>query len=95
MEPVNVEVCYATAQRQLLLRLQVPPQTRLIDAVRASAITAQCPEIDLARQRLGVYGKLRRGDEPVSEGDRIEIYRDLVHDPKLARRQRAQRARRR
>jgi uncharacterized protein len=51
------------------------------------------PEIDLEQSRIGVFGKLRRPDEQVRAGDRIEIYRPLIADPKESRRRRAARSR--
>ena len=65
-----------------------PGQT-LYEAVRASGILQRCPDIDLARMSTGVWGKLRGLDTILAQGDRVEIYRALVADPKASRSQRA------
>lgn len=84
-----IEVAYAAAQRQTVVALRVPVGTTLIEAVRASGLLRQYPEIVLDACRLGVHGRLQPGDAPVSCGDRVEIYRPLQADPKAARRARA------
>lgn len=94
VDTVSLEVCHATPQRQLVLKIRVPAQASLHDAILASAICTHFPEIDLQRNPVGSYGRLRTLSERVREGDRIEIYRELPRDPKLARRERAQRTRR-
>ena len=59
------------------------------DAVRQSAVLEEAGGIDLADCRLGIYGKLKTLDTVLREGDRVEIYRPLMADPKDARRRRA------
>jgi uncharacterized protein len=86
-----VEVAYARPDRQLLLSLQAHAGMRLDDAVRRSGMLDRYPEIDLEHCRIGVFGKLRRPDDRVRPGDRIEIYRSLIADPKESRRRRAAR----
>ncbi|WP_455384196.1 RnfH family protein [Acidihalobacter prosperus] len=92
-EEFAVEVAYALPERQLILSLQAHAGMRLDEAVRRSGILERFPEIDLERSRIGVFGKLRRPDEQVRPGDRIEIYRPLIADPKESRRRRAARPR--
>ena len=60
----------------------------LMDALRASGMLERHPQIDLAVQRVGIWGKLQALDAPLRERDRVEIYRPLLVDPKEARRQR-------
>jgi hypothetical protein len=60
----------------------------LADALRASGLLERHPQIDLAVQRVGIWGKLQALDAPLRERDRIEVYRPLLVDPKEARRQR-------
>ena len=86
-EPLRVEVAYARADRQIVIPLSVPAGATLGDAIRESGITAVFPEIDLAQQRVGVFGKLAPLDRALVDGDRVEIYRPLVGDPKEIRRQ--------
>lgn len=93
-EAVWIEVAYALPHEQCILKLQVPAGTSLREAVVRSGIRRRFAEIDPDRARLGVFGRLRAGDEPVAAGDRIEIYRELTADPKQLRRERAARRRR-
>lgn len=84
-----VEVAFATPQKQLIIPLKVAPGTTAEQAVRASGILQKLPEIDLAQNKLGIFGKLIRNDLELREHDRVEIYRALIADPKEVRRQRA------
>jgi uncharacterized protein len=86
-----VEVAYARAERQLVLRLEAHAGMRLDDVVRHSGMLERFPEIELESSQLGVFGKRRRSDDPARPGDRIEIYRPLIADPKESRRRRAAR----
>jgi putative ubiquitin-RnfH superfamily antitoxin RatB of RatAB toxin-antitoxin module len=85
---MNVGVCYAEADRQVWLRLETPDGSSVEQAIRHSGILRQFPEIDLARLKVGIFGKLVKLDAPVKEGDRIEIYRPITADPKTVRRRR-------
>ena len=85
---MNVGVCYAEADRQVWLRLETPDGSTVEQAIRHSGILRQFPEINLARQKVGVFGKLVKLDAPVKDGDRIEIYRPITADPKTVRRRR-------
>ena len=86
---ILVEVAYALPTQQLILELMVPAGTTAEQAVQLSGIQAKFPEIDLAQNKLGVFGKLVKGDTVLRERDRVEIYRPLIADPKEVRRQRA------
>jgi putative ubiquitin-RnfH superfamily antitoxin RatB of RatAB toxin-antitoxin module len=86
---LDIEVAYATPAEQPVVPLTVPAGSTLRSAVLQSGLLQRFPEIDLERCRVGVFGRLRRLDEPVEDGDRVEIYRPLLADPKEARRQRA------
>lgn len=90
-QPLRIEVAYARAERQLLRALEVAAGTTLIEAVRQSGILQEFPEIDPARASFGVFGRIRPADTVLQEGDRVEIYRPLLADPKEARRRRARR----
>lgn len=89
-EKINVELVYALPQEQALLKFQVPKGTRVGDAVQLSGILAKFPEIDLGKNKLGIFGKLAKPDAELRELDRIEIYRPLIADPKEVRRKRAE-----
>ena len=86
---IAVEVAYAKADEQLILELEVAPGTTLQQAVEQSGILERFPEIDPAQLKAGVFGKLKKLDQTLREGDRIEIYRPLIADPKQVRKQRA------
>lgn len=89
-EQINVEVVYALPQEQTLLSLQVPQGSTLGDAIRASGIMQKYPEIDLAKNKLGIFGKLSKEDAVLRDRDRVEINRPLIADPKEVRRKRAE-----
>ncbi|AGE27448.1 MULTISPECIES: RnfH family protein [Pseudomonas] len=91
---VEIEVVYATAERQVLLAVSVPVGTSLRAAVQASGMAAQFPEVELADCPLGIFGKVVADAETraVQSGDRIELYRPLLADPKEVRRLRAAKA---
>jgi hypothetical protein len=92
LRPFGVEVVYATPGAQRLIALTVTPGATVADAIEASGILREFPEIDLRVNRVGVYGQLARLGDVVQAGDRVEIYRPLQADPKEARRQRARKA---
>ena len=89
-ERFTVQVCYALPDRVSLLEVGVDPGQTLENAIAASGILDRHPEIDLQSAKIGVYGKIRALTDPAREGDRIEIYRPLIADPKESRRRRAQ-----
>lgn len=87
---INVEVVYALPHEQVLLKLQLPQGATVAEAVRASGIAEKHPEIDLAQNKFGIYGKLTKADAVLRDKDRVEIYRPLIADPKEVRRKRAE-----
>lgn len=91
---IHVEVAYALADRQKLLSLSVPDGTTARQAAERSGMAAHFPGLDLASCPLGIFGKaLAKPEERVlEEGERVEIYRPLIADPKEVRKQRAARA---
>lgn len=89
---IPVEVAYALPDRQTLLRLDVPAGTTLADAVRRSGVLEAHPEIDLTSAKTGIFGHHAPSDHVLRSGDRVEIYRPLIADPKAARRKRARQA---
>jgi len=88
-DQIDVEVAYARPDTQVILKLRVPRGATLEQAVRASGILERFPEIDLASHELGIFGKLNKSGAELREGDRVEIYRPLIADPKEVRKQRA------
>ena len=89
----RVEVVYATPGRQMLYAVDVEPGGTVLDAIERSGVLSAFPEIDLARNRVGILGKLAALSTPLRDDDRVEILRPLAADPKDARRKRAARGR--
>ena len=88
-EKIHVEVAYARPDEQVILQLEVEPEATVEEVVRRSGILDRFPEIDLAVNKLGVFGKLSKPTATLRAGDRVEIYRALIADPKAVRKQRA------
>lgn len=86
---IHVEVAYATPDSQKIIGLDVPGGTVLIEAVRESGIVDLYPEINLESAKMGIFSKLKDADVVLRAGDRVEIYRPLIADPKEVRKQRA------
>ena len=87
----RVEVAYATPLRQEVIEVVIPPGASIEQVIRESGLLERFPEIDLARSRVGIFGEIASLQDPVRDGDRVEIYRPLLADPKDARRLRAER----
>jgi putative ubiquitin-RnfH superfamily antitoxin RatB of RatAB toxin-antitoxin module len=87
---MNVEIVYALPHQQPLLRVQLAEGATVEDAIRASGVLDAFPEIDLSRNKVGIFSKLVKLDEKVRDRDRVEIYRPLIADPKEVRRKRAE-----
>lgn len=88
-EAITVEVAYALPHKQLIIPVQVAPETTAKAAIEASGIIKKFPEIDLSASQIGIFGKLTKLDTPLRHLDRVEIYRSLIADPKEVRKQRA------
>ena len=86
---LDIEVAYATPDREIIIALKLPRGSTANDAIERSGILRQAPEVDLAKNKIGVYGKLCGLDHPLHQHDRVEIYRPLIIDPKEIRRLRA------
>ena len=89
VELIEVEVAYAKPETQVILNVKVERGATVEDAIKLSGILHNFSEIDLATNKVGVFGKLSKLNAPVKAGDRIEIYRHLIADPKEVRKQRA------
>lgn len=92
---IAVEVVYAMQQAQTVVELSLEQGATVEDALRASGILEQHPQLDPASCRLGIWGRMVARSQILKHRDRIEIYRPLLADPKQARRRRAERERRR
>jgi len=86
---ITVEIAYALPQQQLIIPINVAPETTAENAIKASGITEKFPDIDLSKNQIGIFGKLTKLDTPLRHLDRVEIYRALIADPKEVRKQRA------
>lgn len=85
-ETIEIALAYAKPEQQIVLLLKVPLGATLGQAIAISGITKRFPEIDLLKNKTGVFGRLRPLEYIVRPGDRVEIYRPLVADPKEVRR---------
>jgi uncharacterized protein len=85
---MNVGVCYAEADRQLWMRLEVPDSSTVEEAINLSGVLKLYPEINLASQKVGIFGKIAALDTPIKDGDRVEIYRQITVDPQTVQRRR-------
>ncbi|VXC78768.1 hypothetical protein PSEUDO8Z_170027 [Pseudomonas sp. 8Z] len=91
---IAIEVVYALADKQRLLRVSVPQGTTMREAVRLSGMQQYFPGADLSQAPLGIFGKAvpKPEERVLEEGERVEIYRPLIADPKEVRKQRAAKA---
>ncbi len=87
-ESIHVEVVYAQRENQSVISLNLPAGSTAGQAIEASGLLAKYPEIDLAKNKLGIFAKLARVDTALRDRDRVEIYRPLIADAKEARKQR-------
>ncbi|MCI0653477.1 MAG: RnfH family protein [Methylococcaceae bacterium] len=86
---IRIEVAHARPERQVVLTIDLKPGATVKTAIECSGILEQFPEIDLARNKVGIFGSVCGLDRIITSGDRVEIYRPLLQDPKDARRRRA------
>ncbi|HRD67925.1 MAG TPA: RnfH family protein [Candidatus Competibacter sp.] len=86
---IRVEVAYARPDEQTIISLEVPEGTTLEHAIVQSRIQERFPEIQLQTAKVGVFGKMSKLSAITQPGDRVEIYRPLLADPKEVRKRRA------
>ncbi|HDG1682849.1 TPA: RnfH family protein [Kluyvera ascorbata] len=89
-DKIAVEVAYALPQKQYLQRVTLDEGATIEQAIQASGLLTLRDDIDLAKNKVGIYSRPAKLDDVVHDGDRVEIYRPLIADPKELRRQRAQ-----
>lgn len=92
MPDIAVEVVYALPDKQYLYSVKVPEGSTVEQAVIASGLLELRSDIDLKKNKVGIYSRPVKLQDEVQSGDRIEIYRPLIADPKDLRRRRAERA---
>jgi putative ubiquitin-RnfH superfamily antitoxin RatB of RatAB toxin-antitoxin module len=90
---IAVELVYALKEVQEVVALSVPAGTTVREAITLSGLPARYPEIDAQDAAIGVHGRIVGEETTLQDGDRVEIYRPLLIDPRLGRRRRASRLR--
>ncbi|RJF95417.1 RnfH family protein [Noviherbaspirillum saxi] len=88
MAEIQVQVCYARPDLQFLKEICIAQGATIRNAIEASGLLRELPDVDLTTLRTGIYGKLKELDTVLRDHDRVEIYRPLIADPKDARRRR-------
>ncbi|AGR59978.1 RnfH family protein [Salmonella bongori] len=91
-DKLEVEVAYALPERQYLQRVMLEEGATVEEAIRASGLLELRSDIDLAKNKVGIYSRPVKLTDTVQDGDRVEIYRPLIADPKVLRRQRAEKS---
>ncbi|SNY78851.1 RnfH family protein [Enterobacter sp. CC120223-11] len=89
---ISVEVVYALPEKQYLQKVSLAEGATVEQAIAASGIMKLRPEIDLSSNKVGIWSRAVKLHDEVHNGDRVEIYRPLIADPKALRRQRAEKA---
>jgi putative ubiquitin-RnfH superfamily antitoxin RatB of RatAB toxin-antitoxin module len=83
-----VEVAYARPDEQVLISIELPEGATVEQALIMSGIKERFPEIDIATAKVGIFGKLSSLSASLRDGDRVEVYRPLIADPKVQRKRR-------
>lgn len=78
---MQISVAYASAIKKFWLKLEVPDECSVAEGIERSGILDACPDIQLEKQKVGVFGKVVKLDAVLRPGDRIEIYRGIICDP--------------
>ena len=86
---LEIEIVYGLVDRQVLKDMTVAEGTTVREAALQSGLEVEFPELDLQQAPLGIFGKVVKDETVLRNGDRIEVYRPLLIDPKEARRKRA------
>jgi putative ubiquitin-RnfH superfamily antitoxin RatB of RatAB toxin-antitoxin module len=89
---LTVEVVYALPEKQYLRQVKLAEGSSVEQAILASGLLELRRDIDLTQNKVGIYSRPVKLQDEVNDGDRIEIYRPLIADPKELRRQRAERS---
>jgi putative ubiquitin-RnfH superfamily antitoxin RatB of RatAB toxin-antitoxin module len=86
---MKFEVAYGRMEEQAVLTVESETPLTVSQVIEQSGIVDRFPEIDLGENKVGIFGKAAKLDTPLTDGDRVEIYRPLIADPKEARKKRA------
>ena len=88
-EQISIDVVYALPQKQEIFSIKLPEGATVGQAIECSGVLAKYPEIDLEKNKFGIFAKLVKSETTLRDRDRVEIYRPLIADPKAVRKQRA------
>lgn len=91
-EQISIELVYALPNKQTLLAIDVDEGSTIEEAIRESGILLIHPEIDFKVNKVGIWNKAAKLTQVLADGDRIELYRPLIADPKEVRKRRAEKA---
>ena len=86
---ISVEVAYAAVDSQVIYTIVINKDSTIEEAIQASDVLDDFPEIDLKQNKVGIFSKLAKLSQLLNDKDRVEIYRQLIADPKAVRKQRA------
>jgi len=86
---MEIEVVHATPEKQVLIKIEVPAGTTVAEAVELSGIRAEFPTLEVSPGSVGIFSQKVGLEHVLRSGDRVEIYRPLLADPKEMRKQRA------
>lgn len=94
MKQITVTVVHALPDAATEIEVRLPEGATIADAIERSGMGARLGKVDVSTAAVGIYGKRARRDTILADGDRVEFYRPLAADPKMARRRRATHKRR-
>lgn len=89
IKKIQVEIVYANSQQQTILTVVIDEGSTIEKVIDCSGILDIFPDIDLSQQKVGIFSQQKKLTDLVEDGDRVEIYRALIIDPKEARKRRA------
>ena len=92
MPDITVEIVYALPEKQYLRSVTLEEGATVEQAIKASGLLSLRKDIDLANNKVGIFSRPVKLGDAVQDGDRVEMYRPLIADPKEMRRQRAERS---
>ena len=83
---MHIGVAYADKFKQTWLKLDVPEGSTVQEAIERSGLLTQFPEIDLTKNKVGIFGRIVKLETPLADGNRVEIYRPITADPETVER---------
>lgn len=89
MPEMSIEVVYPLPEKQEIFTVSLPAGASVRQAIESAGVLLKYPEIDISKNKIGVFARLVKPDAPLRDRDRVEIYRPLIADPKEVRKQRA------